>query len=55
MTEQEKIEELYDRCISLDRNKSDLIDKLEKVDNFLMYSSLSIEDYEKFKKIMEEL
>lgn len=55
MTEQEKIEELYNWCISLDRDKSDLINKLEKIDKFLMYSSLSIEDYEQLKNIMEEL
>jgi hypothetical protein len=55
MTKDEKIEELYDRCIDLNRNKSDLINILEKIDTFLMYSSLSIEDYEKIKEIIGDM
>lgn len=53
MTDEEIKEELYERCINLDIEKSNLIDKLENIDKFLMYSSLSIEDYEKIKRIME--
>lgn len=53
MTPEQQIEELYERIFTLENDKYGLEDKLEKIRDLLLHSSISIEDMEKVGKIYE--
>ena len=54
MTEEQKIEELYERCIELSWHKTRLIGKLERIESLLRYSDISIKYFEMVMKVIEE-
>ena len=54
MTEQERIEELMDRCMNLSWDKTRLIGKLDRIESLLRYSDISIKYFEMVMKVIEE-
>ena len=51
---QAKVDELYDRCIKLDWDKTRLEGKLERIESLIRYSDISINWFEKIMKVIEE-
>lgn len=54
MTPEQRIDELMERCIKLDWDKTRLIGKLERIESLLRYSDISIKYFEMVMKIIEE-
>ena len=51
MSEQEQIEELYQRCIDLEHIRYGLQDKIENILDFLLKSHITVEEMEKVQEI----
>lgn len=51
MSEQEQIEELFDRCIDLEHIRYGLQDKIENILDFLLKSHITVEEMEKVQEI----
>lgn len=51
MSEQEQIEELFDRCIELEHIRYGLQDKIENILDFLLKSHITVEEMEKVQEI----
>ena len=51
MIEEYQIEELYDRCIELDRKRYVLEDRIEAILDFLCHSNITIEEMDKVQEI----
>lgn len=49
---QEKIDELYDRCIELEHIRYKSQDKLEEIIECLLHSNITIEEMDKISKII---
>lgn len=49
----ESEEELYEHCIGLSRQKNELLEKLEKIINYLYKTHLTIEEFKEIMKIGE--
>lgn len=47
-------DELYDRCIELEHIRWNLEDKIQAIIEFLVHSSISIEEMEKIEGITNE-
>lgn len=54
MTPEYQIQELYERCIELDRKRYELEDKIEKILDFLLHSHITLEEMEKVEEIANE-
>lgn len=46
-------EELYEHCIGLSRQRNDLLEKLEKIINYLYKTHITTEEFEEVMKIGE--
>ena len=55
MTEQEQIDELYDRCIELEHVRYNLQDKLEEIIESLLHSHITIEEMDKINRIIGDV
>ena len=55
MTEEEKIEELYDRCISLEFVRYELEDKIGAIINCLLHSNITLEQMDIIHNIVKEI
>ena len=51
MSEQEQIDELFDRCIELEHVKYGYQDKIEKILDYLVKSHITVEEMEKVQEI----
>lgn len=51
MTEEQQIEELFDRCIDLEHIRYGLQDKIENILDFLLKSHITVEEMEKVQEI----
>lgn len=51
MTEEQQIEELYERCIDLEHIRYGLQDKIENILDFLLKSHITVEEMEKVQEI----
>lgn len=51
MTPEQQVEELYERCIYLERLRYDLEDKIEDILDFLVHTNITIEEMEGVQKI----
>ena len=54
MSEQEQIEELFERCIELEHVKYGYQDKIEKILDYLVKSHITLEEMEGVQKIAYE-
>ena len=54
MSEQEQIEELYQRCIDLEHMRYGLQDKIEEILDYLVKSHITVEEMEGVQKIAYE-
>jgi hypothetical protein len=53
MTDEQKIEELYERCINLEYIRYELEDKIGAILNCLLHSNITLEQMDKIHKIIE--
>lgn len=51
MIEKYQVEELYERCIELDRKRYDLEDKIEAILDFLCHSNITLQEMDKVQEI----
>ena len=51
MTPDQQIDELYERCIYLERLRYGLEDRIEAILDFLCHSNITIEEMERVQKI----
>lgn len=51
MTPEQQLEELYERCIYLERLRYGLEDKIEDILDFLVHTNITIEEMEGVQKI----
>ena len=51
MSEQEQIDELFERCIELEHIRYGLQDKIEDILDFLLKSHITVEEMEKVQEI----
>ena len=54
MSEQEQIDELFERCIELEHVKYGYQDKIEKILDYLVKSHITLEEMEGVQKIAYE-
>lgn len=54
MTPEYQVQELYDRCIELERIRYDLQDKIQEILDFLVRSHITIEEMKKVEEIVNE-
>lgn len=54
MSEQEQIDELFERCIELEHVKYGYQDKIEKILDYLVKSHITVEEMEGVQKIAYE-
>lgn len=52
MTPEYQIEELYERCIYLERLRYGLEDKIEAILDFLVHSNITIEEMDKIQELV---
>lgn len=53
MTPEYQVEELYQRCIELERIRYDLQDRIQEILDFLVHSHITVEEMKKVQKILE--
>lgn len=53
MTPEYQVEELFDRCIELERIRYDLQDKIQDILDYLVHSHITIEEMKKVEGIVE--
>lgn len=49
-----QVNELYDRCIELERIRYGLEDKIEAILDFLVHSNITLEEMKKVEEIVNE-
>ena len=54
MTPEYQVQELYDRCIELERIRYDLQDKIQEILDFLVHSHITVEEMKKVGEIVNE-
>ena len=54
MTPEYQVQELYDRCIELERIRYDLQDKIQEVLDFLVHSHITLEEMQVVQEIVEK-
>ncbi len=54
MTDEQKIEELYERCIELEHIRYGLEDKIEAILDFLVHSNITLEEMQVVQEIVEK-
>ena len=54
MTPEQQIEELYERCIYLERLRYGLEDRIENILDFLVHTNITMEEMERVQKIAYE-
>lgn len=54
MVEEYQVEELYDRCIELERIRYGLEDRIEAILDFLVHSNITLEEMDKIQEIAYE-
>ena len=54
MTPEYQVQELYDRCIELERIKYDLQDKIQEILDFLVHSHITVEEMQVVQDIVEK-
>ena len=54
MTPDQQIDELYERCIELERIRYGLEDRIENILDFLCHSNITMEEMERVQKIAYE-
>ena len=51
MIEKYQVEELYERCIELDRKRYDLEDRIEAIMDYLCHSNITLQEMEQVQEI----
>ena len=54
MTPEYQVQELYDRCIELERIRYDLQDKIQEILDFLVHSHITVEEMKVVQEIVEK-
>lgn len=54
MTPEYQVQELYDRCIELERIRYDLQDKIQEILDFLVHSHITLEEMKVIQEIVEK-
>lgn len=54
MTPEYQVQELYDRCIELERIRYDLQDKMQEILDFLVHSHITLEEMKVIQEIVEK-
>ena len=54
MTPEYQVQELYDRCIELERIRYDLQDKIYEILDFLVHSHITVEEMQVVQDIVEK-
>lgn len=54
MTPEYQVEELYQRCIELERIRYDLQDKIQEILDFLVHSHITLEEMQVVQEIVEK-
>ena len=54
MVEEYQVEELYDRCIELERIRYGLEDRIEAILYYLLHSNITLEEMDKIQEIAYE-
>ena len=54
MTPEYQVEELYQRCIDLDRKKYELEDKIQAILDYLVKTHITLEEMKKVEEIASE-
>ena len=54
MTPEYQVQELYDRCIELERIRYDLQDKIQEILDFLVYSHITVEEMQVVQEILNK-
>lgn len=54
MTPEYQVQELYDRCIELERIRYDLQDKIQEILDFLVHSHITLEEMQVVQEIVEK-
>lgn len=54
MTPEYQVEELYQRCIELERIRYDLQDKIQEILDFLVHSHITVEEMQVVQEIVEK-
>lgn len=52
MTPEQQIDELYERCIYLERLRYGLEDKIEAILDFLCHSNITLEEMDKLQELV---
>ena len=52
MTPEYQVQELYDRCIELERIRYDLQDKIQEILDFLVHSHITVEEMQVVQEIV---
>ena len=54
MTPEYQVQELYDRCIELERKRYALEDKIETILDYLLHTHITLEEMKKIEEIINE-
>ena len=54
MTPEYQVQELYDRCIELERIRYDLQDKIQEILDFLVHSHITVEEMQVVQEILNK-
>ena len=54
MTPEYQVQELYDRCIELERIRYDLQDKIQEILDFLVHSHITLKEMQVVQEIVEK-